>query len=371
MSGAGPRIFGGVPDVLFQILSIVDASMIPTLCCLNKATYATIKEHEMLICTAFLRNHSSFPLDWILTMDPSTGKPAPVNFINLQKFMYRQDTARRLASRVARSGWGAWWAIKGSGEMDADAELFRQRVERGLYVMFQMSDIAREVERTNPRTPSCYAWLHRDILWSWLPCGVGRPRRKQAWWFPHHLGHISAVLVRKAQQREVGKRRWLFRQHLDLERRVDFHIALRMLQQFLQTIIYAHCPDDEQRTVAGSATSSSGDSDADLVMSWFLLRQSSHSLSRIFLELPDARCCSIEDRARRKGSQECVYSEALKEYWTAWRGDPTLDCRRCEWYLRSWSTDGILNDFFGQHACQLARDWVRQMRGEGELLFDI
>jgi hypothetical protein len=251
--------------------------------------------------------------------------------------------------------------------MDAEAELFRQRVERGLYVMFHMSDIAKEVERTKLQPCSFAFRLHHDLLSNCLPCvRMEKPRTKNIWWFPRHIAHIYVVLLRKSQQREVGKRRWHFRQNLDLERRVDFHIALQMLRHFLETIIFAHSPDDDR-----SVSSMSDDVD---VASWFLLRQPAHSLARIFLELPDTKCCSVEDRARKdkdKDSFFCNYSEALKEYWNARNGDPTLDCRYCESWLRSWSTDAILNDFFGQHAYHLAREWVRQMRGEGELLFDV
>lgn len=366
MSIDRPRIFGGVPDVLFLIISMGDASTIPTLCRLNKATYKTIMSHEMFICSSFLRLHEiNSPLDKILTMDPITGQQSPLNFINLQKFMYRRDTAVRLASRVARSGWGAWWAIKGAGEMDAEAEMFGQRVERGLYVMFHMSDIAHDIERTELRPYAVASGVYRVLLLSWLPCvRFETSGASRNWWFPRHMSHIHVVLLRKMQQREVGKRRWRFRQMLDLERRVDFHIALQMLRQFLETIIFAHSPDDD-------ASIHSLNEDVD-VTNWFLLRQSAHSLERIFLELPGGNCCSVEDRARKEGeggqSSVCNYSEALKEYWDARNGDSSVDCKQCEAWLRSSSIQSILNDFFGLHALDLGKQWVRQMRGEGELL---
>ncbi|KAH8701936.1 hypothetical protein BGW36DRAFT_108622 [Talaromyces proteolyticus] len=368
MSIDKPLCFGRVPDVLFLILSMADASTIPTLCRLNRATYETIKSHEMLICTSFLRHHDiTPPLDRILTMDPATGQRATLSFINLQKFMYRRETARKLASRVARSGWGAWWAIKGSGEMDAEAEMFRQRVEKGLYVMFHMSDIARNIEYTQVQPYTLAFSIYRVLLFSCLSrLQFDRSRSSRSWWFPRHMSHIYVVLLRKSQQREVGKQRWKFRQKLDLERRVDFHIALQMLRQFLETIIFAHSPDDDR-----SASSVNEDLD---VTNWFILRQNAHSLSRIFLELPDAKCCSIEERARKdkdRDSPVCTYSEVLKEYWDARRGDSSVDCKQCEAWLRSSSTETILNDFFGLHAYNLGKEWVRQMRGEGELLFDI
>ncbi|CRG87559.1 hypothetical protein PISL3812_04577 [Talaromyces islandicus] len=394
MSIDQPHVFGRVPDVLFLILSMGDAATIPALCRLNRATYETIKAHETLICTAFLRHHDiNPPLDRILTMDAVSGQRATLDFLSLQKFMYRRETARKLASRVARSGWGAWWAIKGSGEMDAEAEMFRQRVERGLYVMFHMSDIARAVENTPIQPYSLAFSIYRVLLSSCLcrlPFDRARSAANRSWWFPRHMSHIYVVLLRKPQQREVGKQRWRFRQKLDLERRIDFHIALQMLRQFLETIIFAHSPDDDR------SISSSLKDDLD-VTNWFLLRQSAHSLSRIFLELPDAKCCSIEDRARhcnnfassssssgsgngsggnnkdkaRDSSPVCTYSEVLKEYWDARRGDPSVDCRQCETWLRSSSTETILNDFFGLHAYNLGKEWVRQMRGEGELLFEM
>ncbi|QKX63617.1 uncharacterized protein TRUGW13939_10788 [Talaromyces rugulosus] len=365
------HLFGRVPDVLFLILSMGDAATIPALCRLNRATYETIKAHETLICTAFLRHHDiSPPLDRILTMDPVSGQRAALDFLSLQKFMYRRETARKLASRVARSGWGAWWAIKGSGEMDAEAEMFRQRVERGLYVMFHMSDIARSVEETPVQPYSLAFSIYRVILCSCLfRLPFDRARANRSWWFPRHMSHIYVVLLRKPQQREVGKQRWRFRQKLDLERRIDFHIALQMLRQFLETIIFAHSPDDDR-----SISSLKEDLD---VTNWFLLRQSAHSLSRIFLELPDAKCCSIEDRARKNNAKDhrdnpvCTYSEVLKEYWDARRGDSAVDCKQCETWLRSSSTETILNDFFGLHAYNLGKEWVRQMRGEGELLFEM
>jgi hypothetical protein len=361
-----PLLFGRVPDVLFLILSMGDAATIPALCRLNRATYETIKAHETLICTAFLRHHDiSPPLDRILTMDPVSGQRATLDFLSLQKFMYRRETAQKLASRVARSGWGAWWAIKGSGEMDAEAEMFRQRVERGLYVMFHMSDIAKTVADTPVQPYSLAFSIYRVILGG---CLFRLARANRSWWFPRHMSHIYVVLLRKPQQREVGKQRWRFRQKLDLERRIDFHIALQMLRQFLETIIFAHSPDDDR-----SISSLKEDID---VTNWFLLRQSAHSLSRIFLELPDAKCCSIEDRARKNNGKDrdnpdCIYSEVLKEYWDARRGDSAVDCKQCETWLRSSSTETILNDFFGLHAYNLGKEWVRQMRGEGELLFEM
>lgn len=367
MYGERPVIFGGVPDVLFLILSMGDASTIPVLCLLNKATYETIKSHEAFLCTSYLRLHDfNPPLDKILTMDPYTGHRAPLSFVNLQKFVFRRQTALMLASRVARSGWGAWWAIKGgAGEMDAEAEMFRQRVERGLYVMFHMSDIARDVERIKLRPHRVACSIYRVLLLNWLPCvrfeATGNSRN---WWFPRHMSHIYVVLLRMTQQqREIGKQRWRFRQMLDLERRVDFHIALQMLRQFLETIIFAHCPDDD------ASISSLGSEDVDIT-NWFLLRQGAHSLEEIFLELPDRDCCSIEDRARKQQDgvpPVCDYSEALKEYWDARNGDETVDCKQCEAWLRSSSTQSILNDFFGLHALDLGKEWVRQMRGEGEL----
>lgn len=150
---------------------------------------------------------------------------------------------------------------------------------------------------------------------------------------------------------------------LDLERRVDLHIALQMLRQFLETIIFAHSPND--------AASMSGVNENVDVINWFLLRQGAHSLSRIFLELPGGNCCSVEERARKEedGGEipVCNYSEALKEYWDACNGDTSVACKQCETWLRCSSTQSILNDFFGLHALDLGKKWVRQMRGEGEL----
>ncbi|KAL1970734.1 hypothetical protein VTN77DRAFT_2568 [Rasamsonia byssochlamydoides] len=352
-------IFGGVPDVLFQILSVGDVSAIPLVCRLNRATYHTIKFHEAQICTSYLRHHHIPPFDPVLMMDRATGQPCALTICNLQKFLQRQETARQLASRIARSGWGAWWAIKNT-EMDDEADLFRQRVERGLYVMLHMADIIREVERTKPppdKMCPISLGVHRYLVSLRLPCAL-ESRKKGMCWLPRHVAHIYRVLVHKAQHREIGKRRLIFRQYLDEEREIDFHIALQMLRLFLDTILFAHSPDD------GNVLSEDCS-----IMCWFLLRQPAHALSRIFLELPEAKCCSVEDRAR-KDSFVCNYAEELKEYWDAWNGDTHLDCKRCEAMLRSWSVDVILNDRCGQKYDRQAREWVRQMRGEGESPLD-
>lgn len=350
-------IFGGVPDVLFQILSVGDASTIPVVCRLNRATYNTIKFNESMICNSYLRYHNVPPFDPILMMDRTTGKPQPLTIRNLQKFLHRQDTAQRLASRIARSGWGAWWAIKDT-EMDDEADLFRRRVERGLYVILHMADIVREVEKMKlPADKTCPITLgvHRNLVCNRLPC-ASEPRKKGVLAFARHIQHIYRVLVRKAQHREIGKRRLIFRSFLNEEQEVDFHIALQMLRLFLDTILFAHSPDDGNLLTEDCS-----------IMCWFLLRQPAHALSRIFLELPDAKCCSVEDRAR-KDNFVCNYAAELKEYWDAWNGDRHLDCRRCEAWLRSWSVDMILNDRLGQKYDRQAREWVKQMRGEGDSL---
>jgi hypothetical protein len=353
MSERASSIFGGVHDVLFQILSVGDVSVLPVVCRLNRATYNAIKSNEVLICTSFLRHHHIPPFDPILTLDRGTGRPSSLTIQNLQKFVHRQHTACKLASRIARSGWGAWWAIKDS-EMDSEADLFRQRVERGLYVMLHMADIVREVEQTKPNQRllcpiTFFALLNR------IPCAL-EPNKKGMWWFPRHVAHLYRVLLRKTQHREIGRRRLIFRQYLDEEREIDFHIALQMLRLFLDTILFAHSPDDGNLL-----------SEDPGIMCWFLLKQPAHALSRIFLELPDAKCCSVEDRAR-KDAFICNYAEALKEYWDAWNGDTHLDCKQCEAWLRSWSVDVVLDDHIGQEYARQGRQWVRQMRGEGESL---
>lgn len=346
-------MFGGVPDVLIQIISMGDASTIPNLCCVNRATYHAIKTNEMLICKAFLRHKRIPPFDPILILDRATGRPCRLNIQNLQKFVQRQDIARRLASRVARSGWGAWWSIKDT-EMDDEADQFRQRVERGVYVMLHMADICRDVERSKSGNWPMGLRLYRNVLSCHLPCA--NTIRKHLIWSPRQMTHVYQVLLRRRRQELIGQRRLAFRRYLNEEREVDFHIALQMLRLFLETILFAHSPDD--RDVVNNNYN---------IMWWFLLRQPAHSLARIFLELPETRCCSVEDRAHRKDN-ECNYSEALKEYWLAWNGDPSLACQRCEEWLRSWSVDMVMVDCFGKQYHRQADEWVRQMRGQGESL---
>jgi hypothetical protein len=350
---SGPTLFGGVPDVLIQILSIGDVSTIPRVCCLNRPTYQAIKANESLICNAFLRCHRIPAFDPILTLDRATGHSYQLDVATLQKFVLRQDTARRLASRVARSGWGAWWAIK-DPEMDDEADQFRQRVERGVYVMLHMADIARDVDRaTCDRRPLNFR-MYRHLLSCQLPCAS--TTRKRLLWSPRHLAHVYQVLARHRRQELIGMRRLAFRRFLNEEREVDFHIALQMLRLFLETIVFAHCPEDRDLVQNGN------------IMWWFLLRQPAPSLARIFLELPETRCCSVEDRVHRGSDSVCNYADALKDYWRAWDGDTTLECRHCEEWLRSWSVDMVMIDCYGKQYDRQAVEWVRRMRGQGESL---
>ena len=349
-------MFGGVPDVLIQIISMGDASTIPNLCRLNKATYFAIKSNEALICHAFLRHKRIPNFDPILILDCATGRPCPLNIQNLQKFMQRQDTARRLASRVARSGWGAWWSIKDT-EMDDEADQFRQRVERGVYVMLHMADICRDVEQAKHGHWPMGLRLFRNVFSCHLPCAS--TTRKNLMWSPRQMTHVYHVLSRRRRQEQIGEQRLAFRRYLNEEREVDFHIALQMLRLFLETILFAHSPDDPEAVKNNNNNYN--------VMWWFLLRQPAHSLTRIFLELPETRCCSVEDRAHQKDN-ECNYSEALKEYWLACKGDPCLACPRCEEWLRSWSVDMVMVDCYGKQYDRQADEWVRQMRGQGESL---
>lgn len=359
---SGTSLFGGVPDVLFQIINASDVSTLPALCVLNQTTYQTIKANEMLICTLFLRHHGIATLDPILMLDPTTGHPGSLTIRNLQKFITRQETAGKLAARVARSGWGAWWAIKDAGidKMDDEADLFRQRVERGVYVVFQMTDIVTRGERRKHQRPGRFALAVRAVRCSLMPrrpSRACRSRETSYLCYARDITHNYAVLSRELCQEEIGKMLLAFRRkHLDEEREVDFHIALQMLRLLLEMVIFAHGPDDGTTTPCD-----------DSIMWWFLLRQPASSLAHLFLDLPDTKCCSVEDRARRD-IIVCNYSGALKEYWSAWLGDPDLDCKNCEAWLRSRSVKPVLNDEGGETYDRYARDWIRQMRGQGEFL---
>ena len=358
---SGMSLFGGVPDVLFQIINASDVSALPALCALNRTTYQTIKANELLICTSFLRHRGITTLDPILMLDPVTGHPGSLNIWNLQKFITRQETAGKLAARVARSGWGAWWAIKDAGidEMDDEADLFRQRVERGVYVVFQVADIVTRGEQRKLQRPGRFALAIRAVRCSLMSGRFSHTCRSREKYLrcARDITHNYTVLSRKVCQEEMGKMLLAFRRkHMDEEREVDFHIALQMLRLLLEMIIFAHSPDDGTTTPCD-----------DSIMWWFLLRQPASSLAHLFLDLHDTKCCSIEDRARRD-IIVCNFSGALKEYWRAWLGDPDLDCKDCEAWLRSCSVKPVLNDEGGEAYDRYARDWIRQMRGQGEVL---
>lgn len=69
-------------------------------------------------------------------------------------------------------------------------------------------------------------------------------------------------------------------QPLSKETEISFHAALRMLRELMERVPLRHGSTDRHRNA----------NDEHSVISWFLPRQSLHTLAELFLEYPDHGC---------------------------------------------------------------------------------
>ena len=355
-----PKPFGSAVDVLFQIIINGDMNMLPTFCLLNKATYNSIKVLESHICGWFMRLHRIAHFDRILRLDPWTIRPRPLTVHTLLRFAHRRDIAQQLSRCIVPAVWGPFSQDE-EVEMNLEAELrIAQRLERGLYVLFHISDIGREMEisKQRGRKPLAPVSTGRiSALTKMLDEYNELPEQKQrSTSFEHYASHAYRVLKWGSNEADIGRKRLEFRRHLDKEREVDFHITLRMLRELIERMLLRHGPTDWHRDAKNEYS----------VISWFLLRQSPRTLEKLFLSNPD-QCCDWEDKMGiENGVRVCYFSDPLDNYWKAWKEDPNLGCQDCDCKrrARSWSVKPVLVDARGRGYNRDAERYLKEMWGQ-------
>lgn len=359
MAVPGLKPFGSTTDVLFHIvMNGGDMDMLPALCLLNKATYNAIKTLEPHICGWFMRHYRVSRFDRMLRLDPWTGRPRKLTIHTLPRFVRRRDIAQKLSRRIVPAVWGECSEEDGM-EMDQDAELhISRRLERGIYVLFQVSDIGREMETSKQRGRKPLAPANPGRLLAWtrmlneyndLP-----EQKRQSMSFENYAGHVLKVLKWGSHEADIGRKRSEFRRHLDREREVDFHVTLRMLRELTERMLLRHGPAAWHRDSRNEYS----------VVSWFLLRQSPQTLAKLFLSDPD-QCCDLEGKrgVLENGVRVCYFSVPLDSYWKAWREDVGLGCQDCDCKrrARSWSIKPALIDGRARSYNLAAERYLRDM----------
>jgi hypothetical protein len=341
--------------VLFQIIINGDIDVVLNLCLVNKATYAAIKLLEPHICRQFMRRHGIDTFDPVLTLDPRTGDQRIMTVHNLSKFFERQGIAHKLACQIVPSVWGTF-SDDDSPKMNYHAEQrLVQRLERGLYVLFHMSDTARDAyklkQRINPLVPDVTGRLL--VLTRMLEEYHEIPRNKRHLTsFQTYASHVYTVLKWGYREVDIGRKRLKFRSYLDEQTEIDFHTTLRMLRELMERMLLRHGPKDWHRDARNEYS----------VISWFLLKQSPQSLAKLFLS-PQDECCGLEEKAPDCGIRACRFSDPLDNYWRAWKNVPDLGCHACDCKrrVRSWSVKPALIDDRGRAFNRAAEKYLKEM----------
>lgn len=349
--------FGSAADILFQIIINGDMDMVPTLCLLNKATYNSIKALEPHICGWFMRHHQIRRFDRILRLDPWTGRPCSVTVHSLLRFTYRREVAQQLSRRIVPAVWGPF-SDDEDVEMNFEAELrIAQRLERGLYVLFHISDIGRDMElcKQRGRKPLAPVVTGRLLALTKMLDEYDEfpDQKRQSISFENYASHVYTVLKWGSTEADIGRKRLEFRRSLDKEREVDFHVTLRMLRELTERMLLRHGPRDWHRDAKNEYS----------VISWFLLRQSPRNLAKLFLSNPD-QCCDLEGKLGiENGVPVCQFADPLDNYWRAWKEDPDLGCQDCDCKrrARSWSVKPALIDSRGRDYNRAAEKYLRKM----------
>ncbi|KAL5693632.1 hypothetical protein EMGR_004632 [Emarellia grisea] len=241
-------VFSRVTDVLFQIIINGDISAVLNLRLVNKSTYEAIGLLEPHICRWFMRLHNINAFSPLITLNPQTGGQRPVTLHTLPRFIYRQHTASQLARRIIPSVWGPF-IDDGNPEMDYNAELkLAQTLERGLHVLFHFADVYHDTQMQQvkdgansathgPGRRLVLTWgsdLYDDLL----------EHRSQSMTFDKDIDHIYAVLESGHLEAEIGRKRLRLRSYLDEQNKIDFHAALRMLQELMVRMLLRHGPKE-------------------------------------------------------------------------------------------------------------------------------
>lgn len=349
-------VFSRVTDVLFQIIINGDISAVLNLRLVNKSTYEAIGLLEPHICRWFMRLHNINAFSPLITLNPQTGGQRPVTLHTLPRFIYRQHTASQLARRIIPSVWGPF-IDDGNPEMDYNAELkLAQTLERGLHVLFHFADVYHDTQMQQvkdgansathgPGRRLVLTWgsdLYDDLL----------EHRSQSMTFDKDIDHIYAVLESGHLEAEIGRKRLRLRSYLDEQNKIDFHAALRMLQELMVRMLLRHGPKGWHRDAKNEYS----------LISWFLLKQSPRTLARLFLS-PQDECCHLDDKTTDANVRECRFGNILDSYWKERENDLELRCHDCDCRsrVRSWSAKLAVSDAQGQEFNQAAQKYLKEM----------
>ncbi|GAB1193003.1 hypothetical protein APSETT444_002205 [Aspergillus pseudonomiae] len=186
-----------------------------------------------------------------------------------------------------------------------------QRLERGLYVLFHMADIARDTyktkQRINPLVPDVTGRLL--VLTRMLEEYHEIPRNKRCLTsFQEYASHAYTVLKWGYREVDIGRRRLKFRGYLDEQTEIDFHTTLRMLRELTERMLLRHGPRDWHRDARNEYS----------VISWFLLKQSPRSLAKLLLS-PQDECCGLEEKASDSSTHSMITGKLgrMSQTWAA------------------------------------------------------
>ncbi|KAE8367626.1 SNARE domain protein [Aspergillus caelatus] len=302
-----------------------------------------------------MRSHGISIFDPVLTLNPRTGEQRRLTVHNLAGFLERQDIAHKLACQIVPSVWGPF-SDEESPKMDYQAEKrLVQRLERGLYVLFHMADIARDTYKTkqkiNPLVPDVTGRLL--VLTRMLEEYHDIPRNKRRLTsFQEYASHAYTVLKWGYREVDIGRRRLKFRGYLDEQTEIDFHATLRMLRELIEGMLLRHGPREWHRDARNEYS----------VISWFLLKQSPQSLAKLLLS-PQDECCGLEEKASDSDVRKCQFSDPLDSYWQAWKNVPKLGCQTCDCKrrVRSWSVKPALIDDRGRQYNRAAEKYLKDI----------
>ncbi|KAE8147048.1 SNARE domain protein [Aspergillus avenaceus] len=289
--------------------------------------------------------------DPMLMLNPRKGDQQTLTVHNLPRFLGRQRIAQKLSCQIVPSVWGPFDDSGSKANYHAEQQL-SQRLERGLYVLFHMSDIARDAyrlkQKINPLMPDVTGRLL--LLTRMLEEYHEIPQNKRKLSsFQQYAVHVYTVLKWGYREADIGRRRLQFRSYLDGQTEVNFHATLRMLRELMERMLLRHGPKDWHRDERNEHS----------VISWFLLRQSPQSLAKLFLS-PQEECCGLDSE---HSNRICCFSDPLDQYWRACKNVPDLGCQTCDCKrrVRSWSVKPALIDDGGCELNYEAQNFLRDI----------
>ncbi|KAL2843156.1 hypothetical protein BJY01DRAFT_235740 [Aspergillus pseudoustus] len=302
-----------------------------------------------------MRLHGIDAFDPVLTLDPWNGRQNDLTVHTLVRFLDRHDLAESLSRHIVPSVWGPFFEDD-KVEMNFEAELkLAKRLERGLFVLFHMSDISRDIEQQTHQKPSLPSLVTKRIVilarmldeYSEFPLD-----KRRILSFEEHTKHVYNVVKWGYSEAEIGKKRLECRSYLDDQTEIDFHCTVRMLRELIERMLLRHGPKYWHRDTRNEQS----------VLSWFLLQQRPQTLAKLLLS-PQDDCCHFDGRSTASDSRKCCFSDPLDDYWNAWKDVPELGCIDCDCKrrVRSWSVKPTLMDAKGREFNRAAERYLKEI----------